>query len=248
MDKQEFASITITTLLLAFAFSYRFEGAFTLSNWTSTFFVTILLVAFSILIHNFAQRKTADYYLADMHTRVFAAGTLTTLITMFLSAGTIIYASPWMLNLKSLFSTTLGKKLAPGPKEFANIALAGTLASLFIAVSAKLLTPFLGLIAETLVKINVVIAISSLIPFLTIIPYATTWWKKHTAEKAQYTPGDHIFFGSKPLWAFSIAFISAAGVGLLLYDSLYVLLGALFAGLLVWLTWLYHVEGFKPKP
>ncbi len=247
MDRQDIANTTIVILLLAFAFSYKFEGAFTFSNWASTFLVTLMLVAVSIILHTFAQIKTADYYLTDIHTQVFAAGALTTLITMFLSAGTIIYASPWTLKLKSLFSTALGKKLAPGPQVFAKIALTGTLTSLFIAIGAKLLIPFLGLIAETLVKINIVIAISSLIPFLTIIPYALTW-EKPAAGKAQHTIGDHIFFGSKPMWAFSIAFVSAAGIGLLLYDSFYVLLGALFISIIVWLAWLYHVEGFKPKP
>jgi len=252
MDKQHIANTIIVVVLLAFAFSYRFEGAFTLSNWLATFFVTFVLVAFSVSMHNFAQGKIANHYLADIHTQVFAAGSLTTLITMFLSSGTIIYASPWTLKLKSLFSTTLGKRLAPGPSEFAKIALAGTLTSLFIAVGAQLLTPFLGQIAEILVKINVAIAISSLIPFLTLfphtIPYASALASKPKADEAPHTIGDHLFFGSRPLWAFSIAFVSAAGVGLLLYDSLYVLLGALFAGLLVWLAWLYHVEGFKPKP
>src|SRR3989344_5961285 len=171
MDKQHIANTIIVVVLLAFAFSYRFEGAFTLSNWLATFFVTFVLVAFSVSMHNFAQGKIANHYLADIHTQVFAAGSLTTLITMFLSSGTIIYASPWTLKLKSLFSTTLGKRLAPGPSEFAKIALAGTLTSLFIAIGAQLLTPFLGQIAEILVKINVAIAISSLIPFLTLFPH-----------------------------------------------------------------------------
>src|SRR3989344_4853917 len=101
MDKQHIANTIIVVVLLAFAFSYRFEGAFTLSNWLATFFVTFVLVAFSVSMHKFAK-----------------------------------------------------------------IALAGTLTSLFIAVGAQLLTPFLGQIAEILVKINVAIGISNLIPFL----------------------------------------------------------------------------------
>jgi len=196
MDKRSITTLAAVILLLAFAFAFRIDGVVTLQNWFTNFLIIFVLVAISILAHYFAQLKLAERYLIAVESQIFAFGAILTLVLTFLSNGLLIFAAPFTLSMR--FGLSTGREKAAGPYYKAKIALAGVITSLALAVAGKLLTTYIGAIADKFVLINVALAISSLIPLITVIP-AVKLLIRPGEDIAQYATGDHIFFGSRPL-------------------------------------------------
>lgn len=247
MDKRSITTLAAVILLLAFAFAYKIDGLITLQNWFTNFIIILFLVTIAVFAHYFAQLKLAEHYLIAVESRIFAFGAILTLVLMFLSGGVLIYAAPFTLGMNAGKST--GRDMAAGPYYKAKIALAGVITSIALAVVGKLLAVYIGDIAEKFIFINISLAISSLIPLITVIPAVKLFVIPGGTVDVQYATGDHIFFGSRPLWLFSFVFVTAFGLGLIIFDALYLWIALSFAlASSAWLSWLYFFEGFKPKP
>jgi hypothetical protein len=243
ITKGDALNIIIATIVLAFAFSFKIDGSVTLQNWFAGFTIAFILVFISLLVHFSAQYVAAGNYLVDMHIGPFALGYIITLVLMLVSGGWLIFAALWSIKLKS--TSSVGMKLRADPYKFAKIAFSGVAASLILAVICGALQSYIGSLADKLVLINVSLAISNTIPLLSLLPVV----KFHSSGKSanHYATGDYIFFGSRPLWIFTFVFVLAAGIGLVLFNSVYVLLLSFLIAAGFWLAWMYFLEGHKPQ-
>ncbi len=247
-DTKELGTLSIVTLVLAFAFSYRFRGPFSFGGWFGNFLLILILVIISLAVHEIAHRYVAQRYLAKVSAKIFILGLLATAVITIITNGRVVYAAPWAVAIVSYYTLRPGREYSKwhlGPYESAKIALSGPLANLMFAVVAKLSLPTLGYVAEKLIFINVSMAVFNLLPISAIFPFVFAGFKP---VGRTHTEGDFILFGSKPLWMFTFSFVFVAGLGLFyLGAATSVLLALLFAGL-IWLLWHYFfVAWMKPK-
>ncbi len=252
LEPKEIGALSAVVLVLAFAFSYKFRGPFSFGNWFGNFLLILILVTMSLAVHEIAHRCYAAYrHLAKITSRTYIFGLLTTIIITIISNGWIVFAAPWVIIISSHYTMRPGRKYQKwhlGPYDSAKIALTGSLASLGLAIIAKLLIPALGYIAEKLIFINVSIAIFNLLPISAIFPFLFAGFKPPRKDMVAHTEGDFVFFGSRPLWAFTFFFVLVAGLSLFYLSALVSILLALTVGAITWLLWYYFVEGAKPRP
>jgi len=243
ITKDDMLTVALATIVLAFAFSFKIDGSVTLQNWFAGFIIAFVLVFISLLLHFSAQYAAAGNYLVDMHMGPFALGYIITLVLMLVSGGWLIFAALWSIKLNP--TSSVGMKFRADPYKLAKIAFSGVAASLILAIICGALRTYLGSLADKLVFINVSLAISNIIPLLSLLPVV----KFHSSGKNanHYATGDYIFFGSRPLWIFTFVFVLASGMGLILFSSVYVLLLSFFIAAGFWLAWMYFLEGHKPQ-
>lgn len=239
----ELKHIFLVIFILAFGFSYKFQGPATLGNWFGTFLLALILVGISIFVHELAHKYIASKFLARVESKISWGGVLVMLIGMVLSQGWIVFAAIWAVVITPLRSMKPGKPFPHlGPREQAIIALSGPMASLGVAILAKLFVPSLGLIATNLIMINVFIALFNLMPLFTLIPIMSFQWGKRTALETANMEGDFVFFGNRPLWVFVFMFALITSIALIKVGALASLIIAFILAAVVWIGWHFFFE------
>ncbi|MEM4247817.1 MAG: hypothetical protein QXH80_00985 [Candidatus Nanoarchaeia archaeon] len=252
METEEFRDLSIAAVVLAFGFSIIYPGAPTLGSWFSHFLLGLVLVAFSVFVHEIAHRYVAYRLQAKVHSKVWPAGIAATLITSLLTGGWFVFAAPWAVSITPWYSVRPGQAYAKahlGPHDAALIAVSGSLANFGLAIVAKMLSAPLGLIAKELISINVALAAFNLFPFFTFFPIVFARLTPFLGERLRATPyveGEFVFFGSRPLWIFTFAFVVIGGLGLMFMSLLASLMLALVLTIVISIAWFYFLEGAAP--
>ena len=243
----ELKDIILVILILAFGFSYRFTGPATLDNWFGNFIVVIILVLFSILVHEIVHKLVAAKFSVLVTPKIWWSGVIVMVILLVFSGGLIVFAAPWAVAMKPFRLMKPGKPWPHvGPKEYAIIALSGPMANLGLAIIAKLLSPALGLISTKLITMNIFIAIFNLVPFFTILPIMFFQWAKLKPLEAPYVEGEFVFFGSRPLWIFVFIFTLVTGASLIYFNVLISIVLAFILAAAIWVAWHWFLEPAAP--
>jgi hypothetical protein len=228
---------------LAFGFAYKFSGPATLSNWSANFILILILVAISILIHDFVHKIVARKFLADVKSQIWLSGIVVMLILLVITNGWLVFAAIWAVSIIPLRLMRPGRTWQHiGPRERSIIAVSGPLSNLALAVVAKALVPVFGTIAIKLMTINLAIALFNLVPFFTLLPVIALQWTKEKALEAPYVEGEFVFFGSRTLWVFIFAFTLILATSLLFLGAVASVLLALFLAFLLFVAWHYYFE------
>jgi len=247
---EEFRDLAIAVLVLAFGFSVVFPGEATVSNWFSHFLLSVVLVSFSVLVHEIVHRAVAERLQATVHSKVWPTGVIATFVTSLLSSGRFVFAAPWAVSITPRRFIRPGQAYAKGhlgPHDSALIAVAGPLANFGLAVLAKLLP--VSSLSQQLILINVALAAFNLFPFFTLIPIAFAKMGPSGARLTEmpYVEGEFVFFGSRPLWIFTFVFVVVGGLGLMFIPSLLASLSlALVLAVALCIAWFYFLEGAAP--
>ena len=242
-EKHELISIAIVTLALGFGFAYKFEGPATLGSWFGNFILVLALVAISVVVHEIVHKEVGKRFFAEVTSKVWPSGIVALFVITILSGGLITFAAPWAVSITPKRTYRMGRTFPHlGPREQAMIALSGPMASLGLAVLAKILAPALGLVADKLILINATLAIFNLFPFFMILPIIAAQKSSLKPLETPYTEGEFVFFGNRLLWVFVFFFTLIAGVSLLFLGALASLLIAFIAALVIWIAWHYFWE------
>ncbi|MGB9674984.1 MAG: hypothetical protein ACP5IJ_00680 [Candidatus Nanoarchaeia archaeon] len=243
--KSELGTIAAIILLLAFGFSYRFEGPPTLTTWAGNFLICLIAVTMAVLVHEVAHKVVGAKLHIDVEPKLWISGIVALLLGVLFSHGLFVFAAPWAVAMR-------GRALRPGmpwphisPKEKAVVAVAGILANLAFAIVAKLLVPFAGPFAEKLISINCAIAVYNLVPFFTILPILAFQWSSLKRIEAPYIEGEYVFFGNRPLWAFVFVFAILLSISLKFLSIGLSLLISILGSIGLWIVWHYF---FEPAP
>ncbi|MEM2874265.1 MAG: site-2 protease family protein [Candidatus Nanoarchaeia archaeon] len=243
---KELRDITIIILILAFGFSFRFPGTFSFNAWLSAFFLSLILVFISIFAHEIVHKLVARKFDALASPQLWWSGIIAFFIILLLSGGLIVFAAPWAITIKPYKTYRLFRpgRVYPhlGPREKAIIGLSGPMTNLAIAVLAKILSPFLGMVANKLIIINASLAIFNLFPFFTVLPIMFFQWAKLKPIEAPYVEGEFVFFGNRPLWVFVFIFTLVTSLSLLFLSAFVSVVLALFFAVTLSIVWHWYLE------
>ena len=248
IDYKEFRDLSAIIIALAFGFAYKFAGPATLSNWSANFILILVLVAISILVHEFAHKIVARKFGADVKPQIWLSGIIIMLLVMVLTNGFIIFAAIWAVSIIPIRLFRPGRtSIHTGPQERSVIAMSGLLANLGLAVVAKLLFPVLGDVALKLMTINLTIALFNLVPFFTLLPMLALQRMKQRAIEAPYVEGEYIFFGSRTGWVFLFVFSAVLTASLFFLGAIVSVALALILAVMLWIAWHYFFEAESIK-
>ncbi|MBI2148727.1 hypothetical protein HYU23_03535 [Candidatus Woesearchaeota archaeon] len=204
--KREEINLLISILVLTFVFGFD-DGSkiFVLTNWLlnliKIFFLVVIAILFrELIIKYFAKRHdaTSEYELWRMKKMWFGGGNLTkgfpfgiilALIFTIFSQGKLFFTAIGIHSLTEYKIARLGRK-HPTLNYFeeAQIASAGIISSLFLAVAGLLIGRIFGINMNYFVNINFFIALFNMLPFSNL-------------------DGAKIFFGSLIMYIFVLVFI-----------------------------------------
>tara|TARA_Y100000310_G_scaffold260306_1_gene269172 strand:- start:375 stop:1130 length:756 start_codon:yes stop_codon:yes gene_type:complete len=222
----EIRSLIIAIAVIAFIISFKEWGYgtnFSLRIGLFNYFNAILIVALSFLVHISVQRIASLAMGFRVEWKMWSFGLLFGLILAFLTNGLVWLILPGGFIIHHLAGHRLGWfRYGINYGDVGLIALTGPFASIFLAVIFKSLT---GVVASSLIQkaiiFNIAFALYSLLP----IPPMD---------------GSKTFYGSRMLYAFSIAVIVA--IAILLNSSISVgiiIISSLFIGVVSW--FLYYI-------
>lgn len=243
IDPKEFRDTIAIIVALAFGFAYKFSGPATLSNWSANFILVLILVAISVLIHDFVHKIVARKFLADVKSQIWLSGIIIMLVLLVVTNGWLVFAAIWAVSIIPLRLMRPGRTWPHlGPRERSIIAVSGPLTNLALAVFAKALVPVLGSVATKLMTINLAIALFNLVPFFTLLPIISMQWAKQKALEAPYIEGEFVFFGSRTLWVFIFAFSLILAACLWFLGAIASVLLSLLLAFLLFVLWHYYFE------
>jgi ABC-type multidrug transport system permease subunit len=252
IESEEFRDLAIAVIVLAFGFSVMYPGEPTLGSWFSYFLLGLVLVSFSVLVHEIAHRYVAARLQAKVHSNVWPSGVAATFISSLVTGGWFVFAAPWAVSITPWYLIRPGQAYAKqhiGPHDTALIAVSGPIANFCLAILAKLFSSSLGLVAKELITINVALAAFNLFPFFTLFPIIFARMSPFIGERLRsmpYVEGEFVFFGSRLLWAFTFTFIVVGGLCLIFLSLAASIAIALALAITVWIAWHYFLEGAAP--
>ncbi len=242
IDYKEFRDLTAIIVALAFGFSIKFTHIVTISNWSANFILILVLVAISVLIHEFAHKIVARKFGADVKPQIWLSGVVIMLVLLVLT-DSFVFAAIWAVSIIPIRLFRPGRTYTHlGPRERSVIAMSGLLANIALAVVAKLFVPVLGDVATKLMTINLTIVLFNLIPFFTLLPIIAMQKHKLRAIEAPYVEGEYIFFGSRTGWVFLFAFSLVLAASLFFLGALASVILALILAFVLWIAWHYFFE------
>ena len=225
----EIRSLIIAILVIAFIISFSewgygrfFDLKIGLFNW----FNAILIVALSFMVHISIQRIWSLGTGYRLEWKMWSFGLLFGLILAFLTNGSLWLILPGGFIVHHMAGHRLGFfRYGINYWAVALIAATGIFASIFLAVIFKAISAIVvNSLIQKVISFNIVYALYSLLPIPPL-------------------DGSKTFFGSRMLYAFSIAFVVATA--LLLNSSIgvgIVLLSSFFIGIVLWILYYIFVE------
>ena len=224
----ELRGLIIAVLLVAFIISFKEWGTknFDFAVGLYNLFNSILIVALSILIHDFGQRIWGLAIGYRLEFKMWTFGLIAALIVAFLSNGNLWLIVPSGFMLHHLAGHRLGF-FRYGINYFgqAMVALAGPLFTLMLIILLKVLSAFSpNPLIQKAIIFNVVYAITSLLPIPPL-------------------DGSKIYFGSRMLYAFALPAVVVSSILMVVNVPIfYSLVLSFLVGIVLWLTYYISFE------
>jgi hypothetical protein len=252
-DKSERNLLILTILVLGFCFSFRDWGIerFDFGVGLMNFILTTILVAFSVLVHLYSQKRKAKKHNAKITFHTWTSLLATAVVITILTNGYIIFAAVWVITIGShQFLRAKHKYPHIGPFERAKIVAVGPMSNILLGlVSATLFFRTGAFIWEKLMIINFWFAVMNLFPFFRLLPllfigsnnlvHNITYKlsKKVLHTTTTYMEGEIIYFGSRTLALF--LFTLALTTSLIIFYFQEILIGIIVGIILSTIIWLF---------
>ena len=169
--REEFRDILITAIVLGFLFSFNPGFLPTGYTWFENLISAFLVVLFSFFVHQLAHKMransievVAEYTLIPQYILLAIFVTIFTGIMMG-PEGILVFAVLGFITVKSKYSPRLGYwRIRLTRKEMGEVAWAGPLANIGLAMFFKLLEPLNPAFFGYAITINLLIALFHLFP------------------------------------------------------------------------------------
>lgn len=242
-NKTEINYIFISTLILGFCFSFRWRGSFSLGNWASAFISSVIIIFSALFLKIGFQKYIAKRFECEVTYDLWRSGLVLAILTTFGSLGYLIWAAPGAIkitNNKKFRPGRVREEVHSGPYEHALIAISGIIIFFAFAVIGKIIfNSSENIFGEKLIFIGSYLALFNLIPFVyphNNVPSIISKGNLPTLD------GVLIFFGSRPLWAFSFSFVLISVLGFLFLGAGPALVLAIIGSVILFLMWHYYIE------
>lgn len=239
----EVKHILISTIVLAFCFSFRWRGSSSINNWFSALISSIIIVGVALFVKTRFQKYIAKRFSCEVQYNVWKSGLFLAIVTTVASLGYIVWAAPGAIKIINKTRFRIGKakdEIHPGPRDHALIAISGVFVFFIFAVIGKIMLSLNNSIfADKLLFIGSYLALFNLIPFVyphNTVPPIIAKGNLPTLE------GVLIFFGSRATWAFSFSFVLISVLGFMFLGTGLSLILAIVGSILLFLLWCYYVE------
>lgn len=224
----EVRGIIIAILVIAFIISFKEWGrtSFDAAAGIYNLFNAVLIVALSILIHDFGQRVWGLAIGYRIEYRMWTFGLIAALIIAFISNGSLWLIVPSGFMLHHIAVHRLGWfRYDINYFGQAMVALAGPLFTLMLIILLKALNSFFpNPLIQKAIIFNVVYAITSLLPIPPL-------------------DGSKIYFGSRMLYAFALPAIAVSTIMMIVdIPLLFALVLSFLVGIILWLTYYISFE------
>lgn len=227
--RHETIGIIISILVIAFIVSFNDWGpgsTFDLSTGIFNLFNAILIIGLSILVHDAGQRLFGLAIGYKVEFKMWSFGLVLGLVIAMVSKGRVWLIVPGGFMLHLIAGHRLGWfRYNINYFGQAMVALAGPLFSLMLVIFLKILYAFVptNLILDA-IKVNVVYAITSLLPFPPL-------------------DGSKIYFGSRMLYAFALPTIIVSSILMIVDIPILLALAVSFlVGIVLWMTYYITFE------
>lgn len=236
MEESEFKWLAITTLVLGFCFSFRDWGEpiFNFGTGIRNFIITTILVLISILIHEYAHKKSAEKFDAEIRFRTWSTLLFAALAITILTNGYVVFAAVWVVSITTQHIYRPRHQYPHlGPWESARIAASGPLTNFIIGLLAAVLAIGTGsYIWNQLMFINLTLAMFNVFPFFRAMfaPFMggkAQYYLPRTGlavrrfVKSLHMEGEVIFFGSKSFGIFLMTLLTVTGILVLYYEQVF---------------------------
>ena len=214
----ELTWIMVSILVLSFIAGFRFDDneKFILSSFVFNFSLSIIAVTLAVLVHETAHRLIGLNMGYKTESKPFIYGLLAGVILAFMTNGKVVFLAYSGIFLDIMEKHRLGYfRHRLGFFDLGRVSLAGPLANLFLAAMVKGMGFIPEPLADKLVMVNVLFAITNTLPIPPL-------------------DGVNIMYASKTAYPFVFAAIISCGL-LLLVDWLSVWV-AIMAALLIGIT------------
>ncbi|MBI2040920.1 MAG: hypothetical protein HYT16_02340 [DPANN group archaeon] len=247
-DKDEAVAIAISSLVLSIALTAGQWGAarFSAAEGLKNIAIAIPAILISLLVHEFAHKISAARYGSATKFSVSWLMLAIAGIVGVLTSGAVIFAAVGASMAVKL--KRIGFKYPfVGPHTQAKIALFGPLASLLLAIAAKILLGVFGDVRflQDLFIFNLWMVFFHLVPF-NILPFLAALLKKSTEKAVQPFDGAFILGGNPILYVGFLAFAAVTALTLVFLPFWVALIFGLIAGGAGW-VWM-HSEDITKLP
>lgn len=226
----ELRGLIISIVALAFIVSFKEWGTakFDFAAGLLNFFNAVLIVALSVLVHDFGQRiwGLASGYRIEF--RMWSFGLIISLIAAFLSNGSLWLIIPGGFMLHLIAGHRLGWfRYGINYVGQALVAMAGPLFTLMLIILLKALYAFFpNPLIQKAIIFNVVYAITSMLPIPPL-------------------DGSKIYFGSRMIYAFSLPAIALATI--LMIVDIPIFFSLVLSLLVAVILWIVYYVTFERK-
>jgi len=213
LSADEIRQILITVGIIAFVWSFKFEGAsFDIFKWVLKFFQGAIFALIGVFFNQIGQRVVAVRYGYDPIYQYGIMGLLIALVITFASRGNLIFFLPGAINIRHLTASRLGEfRYYTNDWEWAKIGFMGPFFNMFLAILLSLFKQ--NPLIHQLIIMNIMFAAYSLLPL--------------PGNLGLYLFFPHIYF-----WTFTLGFVFATSLMVFfLHPLLTLIFGLLFGAI-----------------
>ncbi len=165
-DRNELAALLVSIAAMAFIVGFRFEGdVFVFSVFAGNFALSLIAVAVAVFAREAAHRLFALNMGYKLQFKPFLYGLLAGVILAFMTYGRVIFLAYGGIFLNIMEKHRLGYfRYQLGYFDLGKVSLAGPLANLAVAALVKGMTFLPHALAEKLIMVNVILAITNALP------------------------------------------------------------------------------------
>lgn len=169
LDKEEVKDIAVSTLLLAFIFSYDGLSSIFNPNMTYKYLLYLTIITLAFIPHELGHKFTAIHYGCKARYQIWWSGLKIAILLAIVTGGRFVIAAPGAVMIYTMKKDIWGNiHSAITKKQNAYISIAGPATNLIIAATMLLFTDkiiFLGNdLAASIGYINSFLAMFNLLP------------------------------------------------------------------------------------
>jgi len=227
-SKEETKALVISILVLTFIVGFNDRSSsFVLANWLRNFFIILIVIALSVLVHVSSQKIAGLYLGFNVEYQLWWIGIIIGLVFSIISKGRLWLLFPGGILIHHLAAHRLGYfRYGTNILSMSWISVFGPLSNILLGAFFKTLQLWFNLfpnstLIDQIFKINLIYALCTLIPIPPL-------------------DGAKVFFHSRLIFAF--AFGTLFGYLLLLAFHIYSFIGALVIGIIIWLVYYIKFE------
>ncbi len=164
--KNEQLWLLVSVLAMAFIVGFRFEGQeFVLGAFIANFLLSVFAVSIAVFVHESAHRIFGLNMGYKTEFKPFLYGLVAGVILAFMTYGKVIFLAYSGVLLNIMEKHRLGYfRYQLGYFDLGKVSLAGVLTNLFLAAAIKSMGFIPQAISEKLVLVNVLFAITNILP------------------------------------------------------------------------------------